>query len=71
MVLGGRGGGLARTGVGGHGGGEDFADGGSERANHVKWRGSSDGEVAGEALGCDWGGDEVFRAHDKVVKLVI
>jgi hypothetical protein len=36
----------------------------------AKWRGSSDSEVIGEALGCDWGGDAVFRAHDKVVKLV-
>jgi hypothetical protein len=33
-VLGGRGGGIARAGVGGHGGGENFADGGSKRADH-------------------------------------
>jgi hypothetical protein len=35
-VLGGRGGGLARAGVGGHDGGEDFVDGGSKRADHGK-----------------------------------
>jgi hypothetical protein len=55
-VLGGQGGGLARAGVGDHGGGEDFVDGGSERADHAKWRGSSDGDVVGEVLGCDWEG---------------
>jgi hypothetical protein len=36
----------------------------------VKWQGSNGGEVAGEALGYDWGGEAVFRARDKVVKLV-
>jgi hypothetical protein len=35
-VLGGQGSGLAWAGVGGHGGGEDFADSGSERADHSK-----------------------------------
>jgi hypothetical protein len=36
----------------------------------VKWRGSNDGEVAGKALGYDWGWEVVFRARDEVVKLV-
>jgi hypothetical protein len=36
----------------------------------VKWRSSNGGEVAGEALGYDWGGYAMFRARDKVVKVV-
>jgi hypothetical protein len=36
----------------------------------AKWRGPCDGEVAGEDLGCDWGGDAVFCSRDEVVKLV-
>jgi hypothetical protein len=36
----------------------------------AKWRGLCDGEVVDEALGCDWGGDVVFCAQDKLVKLV-
>ena len=36
----------------------------------AKWWGSNGGEVAGEALGYDWEGDAVFRARDKVAKLV-
>jgi hypothetical protein len=35
-----------------------------------KWRSSRDGEVAGEALGCDRGWDVVFCVHGDVVKLV-
>jgi hypothetical protein len=40
VVLGGQGGGIARAGVGGHGGGEDFTDGGLEGADHSKVAGS-------------------------------
>jgi hypothetical protein len=36
----------------------------------AKWLGPRDVEVGDEALGCDWGGDAVYRARDKVVKLV-
>ena len=36
----------------------------------VKWQGSNDGEVVDEALGYGWGGDALFHARDKVVKLV-
>jgi hypothetical protein len=36
----------------------------------ARWWGSNGGEVAGEALGRDWGGEAVFRARDKAVKLV-
>jgi hypothetical protein len=36
----------------------------------ARWRGSDGGEVTGETLGRDWGGEVVFSAHDKAVKLV-
>jgi hypothetical protein len=68
-VLGGRGGGLARVGVGGHGGGVNLAGGHSGWPVHGEVAGSRGGEVAGKKGGngaeLDWfqgRGEEVAEA---------
>jgi hypothetical protein len=41
-----------------------------KRPTMAKWWSSRDGEVTGEALGCDRGWDAVFYVRGDVVKLV-
>jgi hypothetical protein len=52
-VPGGRGGGEARVGIGGHGGGVNLAGGGLERLIRYEVAGARGGEVAGDAHECN------------------
>jgi hypothetical protein len=66
-VSGGRGGGLAWTRVGDHGGGVNLVGGCS--GVHGEVAGARDGEAAGEANGCNKRGEKVCRARGEVVEL--
>jgi hypothetical protein len=68
-VSGGRGGGLAWTGVGDHGGGVNLVGGCSGRPVHGEVVGARGGEVAGEANGCNKRGEKVCRARGEVAEL--
>jgi hypothetical protein len=69
-VPGGRGGGLVRPGVGGHGGGVNLLGGHSGWPVHGEVAGFRGGEVAGEATGRDRRGRKVRCACGEVAKLM-
>jgi hypothetical protein len=68
-VSGGRGGGLAWTGVGDHGGGINLGGGCSGRLVHGEVAGARGGEVADEANMCNRLGEKVCRARGEVAEL--
>jgi hypothetical protein len=68
-VLGGRGGGLAWTGVGDHGGGVNLVGGCSGRPVHGEVAGARDSEVADEANGCNRREEKVCHARGEVTEL--
>jgi hypothetical protein len=68
-VSGGRGGGLAWTEVGDHGGGVNLVGGCSGRPVHSEVAGAHSGEVVDEASGCNRRGEKVCRARDEVAEL--
>jgi hypothetical protein len=68
-VSGGRGGCLAWTGVGGHGGGVNLVGECSGRPIHSEVAGAHGGEVTGEANGCNRRGKKVRYARGEVAEL--